>query len=83
VPEALCDWVKYAGRRRGVPRAPLREAVAPVEEFRGEMLEVVNDPEAWSPAKTFAVAALDAGVDLTDPDQVNRFIEKYNEGLAA
>lgn len=83
VPDVLSDWVKYAGRRRRVPAAPLREAVASVEEFGGEMLEVINDPEAWGPAKMFAVAALDAGVDLTDPDQVNRFIRKYNEGLAA
>jgi hypothetical protein len=83
VPDVLCDWVKYAGRRRGVAPAPLSEAVTAIEEFRGEMLDVVNDPDAWGPAKTFAVAALDAGVDLTDPDQVNRFIEKYNAGLAA
>ena len=83
VPDVLSDWVEYAGRRRRVPAAPLREAVASVAEFGGEMLEVINDPEAWGPAKTFAVAALDAGVDLGDPDQVNRFIRKYNEGLAA
>lgn len=83
VPDVLRDWVAYAGRRRGVPAEPLSEAVAAVEEFGAEMLDVVNDPEAWGPAKTFAVAALDAGVDLTDPDAVNRFIERYNDGLAA
>jgi hypothetical protein len=83
VPEVLRDWVKYAGRRQGVPAAPLREAVAAVNEYREEMLAAVDDPEAWGPAKTFAVAALDAGVDLTDPDQVNRFIEDHNDGLAA
>ena len=47
------------------------------------MLDAVNDPEAWGPAKTFASAALDAGVDLTDHDEVERFIERYNDGLAA
>ena len=83
VPDVLVDWVKYAGRRQGVPSAPLREAVAAVKEYSDELLAAVDDPEAWGPAKTFAVAALDAGVDLTDPDQVNRFIQKYNDGLAA
>lgn len=83
VPDVLGDWVAYAGRRRGVPAEPLREAVVAVEKFGGEMLEAANDPESWGPAKTFAVAALDAGVDLTDPGQVNSFIEKYNDGLAA
>jgi hypothetical protein len=83
VPDVLRDWVKYAGRRRAVPAAPLREAVAAVEEYREEMLHAVNDPEAWGPAKTFASAALEAGVDLTDRDEVERFIERYNDGLAA
>jgi hypothetical protein len=83
LPDVLRDWVKYAGRRRGVPARPLREAVAAVKDHREEMLEAVRDPYAWGPAKAFAVAALDAGVDLTDPDQVERFIQDYNDGIAA
>ena len=83
VPDVLRAWVKYAGRRRAVPAALLREAVAAVRKYRDEMLDAVNDPEAWGPAKTFASAALEAGVDLTDHDEVQRFIERYNDGLAA
>ena len=83
VTEVLPDWVRYAGRVRGVPAQPLSEAVQAVEQFRDEMLEAVSDPDAWGPAKTFAVAAQAAGVDLTDPDALNAFVEKYNEGLAA
>ena len=83
VPDVLRDWVNYAGRRRRVPSPPLREAVAAVEEYTEEMLAAVDDPEAWGPAKTIAVAALDAGVDLSDLDQLQRFIDHYNEGLAA
>jgi hypothetical protein len=48
-----------------------------------EMLDAVTDPQAWGPAKTFAVAASEAGVDLTDEAEVERFIERYNDGLAA
>ncbi|MBV9422558.1 MAG: hypothetical protein JOZ98_06590 [Solirubrobacterales bacterium] len=83
VTEVLPDWVRYAGRVRGVPAEPLSEASQAVELFQDEMLEAVNDPHAWGPAKTFAVAAQAAGVDLTDPDALNAFVEKYNEGLAA
>jgi hypothetical protein len=83
VPDVLRDWVAHAGRRRAVPQPLRREAVAAVDQYRDEMVTAVNDPEAWGPAKAFALAALDAGVDLTDPDQLNRFIAKYNEGLAA
>lgn len=77
-PDVLRDWVTYAGRRRGVPAAPLREAVAAVEEYREQMLRAVGDPGAWGPAKAFAVAALDAGVDLTDGEAVEGFVERYN-----
>ena len=52
-------------------------------EFRAEMLENVDDPEAWGPSKTLALAAQHAGVDLSDADPLNAFIELYNEGLAA
>jgi len=83
VPEVVRDWVVYAGRRQGVPAAPLREAVTAVKLYREEMLDAVSDPEVWGPAKTFAVAAQQAGVDLTDRDEVERFIERYNDGLAA
>ena len=83
VPEILPDWVAYAGRRNGVPAAPLREAIAAVEESKTEMLAEVENPEAWGPAKTLAVAALEAGVDLTDEADVERFVQRYNDGLAA
>jgi hypothetical protein len=83
VTEVLRDWVRYAGRVRGVPAEPLSNASQAVEQFHDEMLEAVNDPDAWGPAKTFAVAAQAAGVDLTDPDALNALVEKYNNGLAA
>ncbi len=83
VSEVLPDWVRYAGRVRGVPAEALIEAVQAVERFGDEMLEAVNDPDAWGPAKTFAVAAQAAGVDLTDPNALNAFVKTYNEGLAA
>src|SRR3954447_24464948 len=33
VPDALADWVRYAGRRRGLPPGKLKEAVAAVDEY--------------------------------------------------
>ena len=83
VPEALHDWVKYAGRRQTCRR---RRCARPSPRSRSaprRCSHAVNDPAAWGPAKTFASAALDAGVDLTDPDDVERFLERYNDGLAA
>lgn len=83
VADVLRDWVQYAGRRQGVPAKPLRGAVEAVEHYRKEMLDAAGDPEAWGPAKTFAVAAMEANVDLTDRDAVEDFMKRYNAGLAA
>jgi hypothetical protein len=82
VPDVLADWVRYAGRRRGVPDELVREAAAAVEAYRGEMLEAVTDPASWGPAKLFATAATEAGVDLSDPAAVERFVEEYNRRYA-
>ena len=83
VPDVLCDWVKFAGHRRGIPAAPLREAVAAVKQFRKEMLESAHDADSWGPAKALVMAAKEAGVDMTDPDAIGEFIEQMNEGLTA
>lgn len=83
VPDVLLDWVAFAGRRRGVADAAVRHAVAAVGRYREEMLDAVADPDSWGPAKAFAAAAVAAGVDITDVDAVNEFIEHYNDGLAA
>ncbi len=78
VPDVLRDWVKFAGQRRGVAAAALREAVAAVDAFREEMLDLVNDPKTWGPAKAFALDAQKAGVDLSDPDALATFVERHN-----
>lgn len=83
LPEALADWVRYAGRRREVRPGPLAEAAEAVERFREDMLAASGDPRAFGPAKAFAVAAHQAGVDLSDPKAVEEFLEGYNDGLAA
>lgn len=47
------------------------------------MFRAVSDAEAWGPAKVFALAASQAGVNMSDPDAVGTFLERYNKGLAA
>jgi hypothetical protein len=37
----------------------------------------------WLSANAFAIAASIASIELTHPDQVSRFTERYNDGLAA
>lgn len=83
VPRLLEAWVRYAGRCRGIPASSIEEAVDAVAYFRDEMLGLVDDEEAWGPAKTFMAAAEEAGVDVTDEAALKSFIDDYNSRLAA
>lgn len=83
VPELLPAWVRYAGRRRGIPEAAIEEAASAVDVFREKMLELVGDDSAWGPSKMFLAAASEAGVDLSDPAAIEAYVEKYNRDLAA
>lgn len=79
VPEVLPDWVAYACHLRGVPAKASGEAIEAVAAFRDEMLVTAANPDAWGPAKAFAVAAQSAGVDLTDASAIDAFVEQYND----
>jgi hypothetical protein len=83
VPVVLGDWVGYAGRRRGVPARLIGDAADNVATCRDPMLEAVDDSSGGGPAVALAQAALDAGVDLSDPEELERFLGRYNGGLAA
>jgi len=83
VPDVLVDWVAYAGGLRDVPSAALNEAIEAVAAYRDDMLDAVSDPDAWGPAKAFAVAAHSAGVDLSDSAALDEFVEQYNGQLQA
>lgn len=78
LPGALDAWVRFAAHKRGVPAQALavtREAIA---DFTAEMLERASDPEVGGPSKRFLIAAEQAGVDIEDPDALNRFIAGWN-----
>lgn len=83
VPELLPAWVRYAGRARGIPQAAVEEAAGAVAAFRDEMLALVRDESAWGPGKALAMAAHDAGVDISDQAALDAFIDEYNSRLAA
>lgn len=83
IADVLPDWVSFAARTRAVPDELLLETTAAVAEYRQAMLNAVNDPTAWGPAKAFATAAMTAGIDLADQTAVDQFIDRYNQALAS
>lgn len=81
VADVLPAWVRYAGRCWGAPADAVEEVAASVSDWEEELLDAVNDPAAWGPAKTFAAAMAEAGIDPTDEAEVERFVAAYNASL--
>ena len=48
-----------------------------------DMIEAAADPSNWGSAKTFAMSAINAGVDLSDDDAVNKYMKGYNQQITA
>jgi hypothetical protein len=80
VADVLPAWVRHAGRRWGAPAQAVEGVAASVSDWEGELLDAVDDPAAWGPAKTFTAAMSAAGVDATDTTEVEEFVSAYNAG---
>jgi hypothetical protein len=78
LPDVLAAWIRFAGRRRGLPESSIRKAVEAVYEYAPEMIELSQDPEVWGPAKIMALAIQQRGVDLTDQKALDDFVAEVN-----
>ena len=78
LPDVLAAWIRFAGRRRGIPEECIAEAVHAAYEYAPEMIERSGDFGTWGPAKTMALAIEDRGIDPTDAAEVDEFVAEVN-----
>ena len=78
VPDALRRFVRYAGRRKGLPEASIADTVAAVDEFEAEYLLAMAGPAGYGPAKAIVSAMRSESVDPTDPAAVAGWMEAFN-----
>ena len=78
LPDVLAAWIRFVGRRRGLPEPAVSEAVEAAYEYAPEMIELSQQPEVWGPAKTMALAIEQQGVDLTDQGALDDFVAEVN-----
>ncbi len=79
-PDVLRAWIRFAGERRGIPLARVQAAVDAVAEHEDELRAAALDPSSWGPAKALVQAMQAHGVDPTDPEQSQRFVDQVNAG---
>jgi hypothetical protein len=78
VPEVLRVWIRYAGRRRQLPEALVRETLDAVDEWLPEFENGMADTGRFGPAKSIVAAMKAEGIDITDSDAMKRWVEDFN-----
>jgi len=78
LPDVLAAWIRFVGRRRGLPEESIKAAVHAGYEYAPEMIELCREPEAWGPAKMMALAIQQRGIDITDQTALDNFVAEVN-----
>lgn len=78
LPAALDAWVRFAGRKRGIPNWAIEATCEAIPQWRDEMTNAGSDPASGGPAKQFLMAAQQAGVDVTDHEALKTFMAGWN-----
>jgi hypothetical protein len=72
---AFFDWLTSSGQ---VPAASLRATREQVGQCREAFLRHARDPRRFGPAKTILRAALEAGVEVSDNEAMEAFVEDFS-----
>jgi hypothetical protein len=78
VPEVLRAWVRFAGRRRGMPEDLIQDAVAAVADWEGEFMSAMKDSRRFGPSKAIVEAMLDEGIEISDKAAVDAWVKDFN-----
>jgi hypothetical protein len=77
LPSALAAWIRFAGRRRGIPEEAIEQTLDSIDPSTEPMREAIAADDL-SPATMLIRAAEEAGVDLTDQVALDNFIAGWN-----
>jgi hypothetical protein len=83
LPAALDAWVRFSGRRRGIPEWAIAVTQEAIPRWRDEMTSAGSDLTSAGPAKQFLTAAQEAGVDVTDERALTTFVAGWNARSSA
>jgi hypothetical protein len=78
LPDVLAAWIRFVGQRRAIPEEAIAVAVEAAYHYAPEMIDLSQEPDAWGPAKTLALAMDQRGIDVTDQAAVKDFIREVN-----
>lgn len=80
-PEVLRAWVPWAAERAGLPASIAEETLKVIDDVEPEFRGATADEARWGPAKTLAMSMLADGVDPSDVDAANAWLEVHGASL--
>ena len=79
LPGALKRWVRFAGRKKGLPADAIEETLAAVDQFGREFPGAMRDRSRFGPAKALVDAMTADGVDPADEGALGAWISDFNK----
>jgi hypothetical protein len=79
VPPVLKAWVRFALAKRGLEERWIIETEAAVDRWAANFKQEATDPDNFGSAKAIGQALMADGIDLTDQNAVDRWIEEFNQ----
>jgi hypothetical protein len=79
VPEVLRAWIRHAGRKRKLPEVLIGETLDAVAEWLPEFESGMADAARYGPVKSIFTAMKTDGVDMTDSEAMQRWMEDFNQ----
>jgi hypothetical protein len=83
LPSVLDAWVRFAGRKQGIPGWAVAATQEAIPRWRDEMMSAAGDPASGGPGMQFLTAATEAGIDVTDEAALTTFMAGWNARSSA
>lgn len=81
VPDVMAEFVAYAGKRKKLPTRWIKETQAAIDQLAGDFFAAVMDGSHRGPSLELVEMMLADGVDLEQPEQMQQWIDRYNQSL--
>lgn len=78
IPELMAFW-QYLGREYGLPQT--NDVLELLQEIAPEFRDMMNDPANFGMAKSFFMAGRDAGFDMTNEEEMHKFVALCNASV--
>lgn len=81
VEPVLSQFFIFLGKKNVISNG--MELAECLKQISKDMIKAAADPSNWGSAKTFVMSAINAGVDLSDEDALDKYMKEYNQQIFA